>query len=278
MTTIASPELDTTTFVREFLARNRPVLVRDALADWPWAPPWDLDTLDSRFGHLRAATFDTLFGLRGLTSVGGFLSNHTGEAAGEDPPYLRWFSRQSEERFPWADEAFAALAKDWSAPDWLPSTGYVLPSAPDTLDPTLDGFPARGLFICGRGARTRLHVDPWGSDALLCQALGTKHVTMFAPASAADLTADGAVVDLAEPDDARFPNWRLAEPSFDELLHPGDAVFIPGGWYHTVVAQEDSVSLTWNFVHGSSADRFERFLAAGGGEDATIRYFLGDRS
>jgi hypothetical protein len=51
-------------------------------------------------------------------------------------------------------------------------------------------IPAKGIFICGSGGRTRLHVDPRVNDACLCQAAGNKRFIMFAP-EAGSLLSDG---------------------------------------------------------------------------------------
>jgi hypothetical protein len=41
-------------------------------------------------------------------------------------------------------------------------------------DPVTDRFPYRGLLIAARGARTRLHRDPFCTDAVVCQFHGVK--------------------------------------------------------------------------------------------------------
>lgn len=266
--------LDVGTFVDEFLTPGRPVLVREALAGCAWAPPWDLPTLTERFGDYRVPLYDTLFALQGLSTFRDYVAHYTGGAVTGTPPYLRWFTRQSPDRMPWADAAFTQLARDWSMPGWLPRSGYLFPASSETVDVTRDAFPAKGLFVCGRGGRTRLHADPWVSDACLCQTTGDKRVVMYPPAAGELLTTDdGSVVDLDAPDDQAFPRWREAEPAFDEVLHPGDAVFIPAGWYHTAIALDDSVSITWNFVHEVHEARFGRYLASGGDADPTVRFF-----
>jgi hypothetical protein len=88
MTTL-SGQLDADTFLHEYLIPGRPVLVRGTLADWTWAPPWDLGTLAERFGELRAPLYDTLFALRGLSTFGDYVQRHMGRAARGVPPYLR---------------------------------------------------------------------------------------------------------------------------------------------------------------------------------------------
>lgn len=273
----AVAELDRSTFVESFLASNKPVLVRSALSEWAAQPPWSLTALGERFGHHRVQLYDTLFALHSISTFGAYITSYTGPEQGSEPPYLRWFSRQSDKSLFWADRAFAALRNDWAMPSWLPDADYVFPRIASGVDATTDHLPARGIFVCGKGGRTRLHIDPWASDACLCQATGRKRVVMYPPAAAEVLTAGGEVVDLEHPDQKRFARWSEAVSEFDEVLHPGDAVFIPGGWWHTAVALDDSVSLTWNFVHESQEPRFARYLESGGDQDETVRYFLRQR-
>jgi ribosomal protein L16 Arg81 hydroxylase len=80
-------------------------------------------------------------------------------------------------------------------------------------------------------------------------------------------------VDLEQPDDPAFPRWRQVRPYLDVELAPGDCLYIPAGWPHAATTRTDSVSLTWNFVHGTHRVAFQRYLRAGGAQEATVRYF-----
>jgi hypothetical protein len=265
-------------FLDDHLRPGRPVVVRGTLNGWKVPPPWDLASLRERFGDYEVPLFDTLFELEELVTFADYVDTHTG--TGQDggtsiPPYLRWFTRQRQDQTITADDAFEQLADDWAMPSWLPEDDYVFPPADGRLDPTRDLFPAKGLFVCGTGGRTRLHVDPWASDACLCQAAGDKRFIMYPPETGALLTdGEGGTVDLDDPDDARFPRWREAVPVLDEVLSPGDAIFIPQGWYHTAVALQDSVSLTWNFTHRVHQERFEAYVRSGGDADPVVSYFI----
>lgn len=243
--------LSTDEFLTRFLAPRRPAVVRDALSDWRWAPEWRLERLVDRFGEHRVPLYDTLFSLRGLSTFGEYVSRYTGVDVAAVPPYLRWYARQSTDRMPWADAAFADLAADWTMPSWLPPSDYVFPRTTGPVDAARDPFPAKGLFVCGRGGHTRRHVDPWASDACLCQVTGSKHVVLYCPT----------------------PAQRRAVPEVDVVLRPGDCLYIPAGWPHAATALTDSVSITWNFVHQVHIADFERFLSAGGAADRTVKYF-----
>ena len=84
------------------------------------------------------------------------------------------------------------------------------------------------------------------------------------------------MVDLECPDETRFPHWREAQPDVDDVLEPGEVMFIPSGWTHHVETLTDSISLTYNFVHASTWPGFHRFLCSDipPAERALIDYFL----
>ena len=260
-------------FFEDHLRLNRPLIVRGALRSWSAEPPWSLDTLTDRFGDHPVPLYDTLFSLQRVSRFADYITAHTGPAVTGIPPYLRWFTKQSRDRMPWADAAFAELATDWTMPSWLPDADYIFPRTTGSVDAARQPFPARGLFVCGTGGRTRLHVDPWASDACLCQVTGSKRFVMYPPEAGAVLADPRSTVDLDRPDEARFPRWREAEPVLDEVLHPGDAIFIPAGWFHAATALSDSVSLTWNFVHRVHEQRFADYLRTGGAANPIVAYF-----
>ncbi|MET8234289.1 cupin-like domain-containing protein [Micromonospora sp. NPDC005298] len=267
--------IDQSEFIDTYLSRNRPFVARNCfLRSWSMAPPWQLDLLAQRFGHHRVPVFDTLFEMQRTVDFSEFVAMMEKRARGDEPvPYMRWYVRQRRFQMICADKAFEELAGDWSAPSWLPSTDYVFPAIRQDADPVRKSFPAKGLFICDAGGRTRLHVDPWASDAVLCQVTGEKRFVMYPPEAAEFLSDGDTLIDVENPDDVRFPRWRSIEPVVDATLSPGDAIFIPAGWYHTAVALTPSVSITWNFVHETNADRFAEYLRSGGDADPTVKYF-----
>ncbi|MBZ5723084.1 MAG: cupin-like domain-containing protein [Acidobacteriia bacterium] len=260
------------TFVSEYLRKNQPVIVTDAMRDWEALKRWTPDHLSKRFGHEQVQVYGDLFRLVGITSLSEYLTKYFGrsgtlaEGAPNFVPYVRWYSHLvADDRVPWADEVFQQIGDDWGRPYFFPSNSFVLPHcAPsDSIDPSRDWFPARGLFISAKGARTRLHADPWSSDALLCQAYGVKDFVMYDPAQAPYLTKGGRSVDVEAPDLQVFPDFPRARETARDKLQPGEILLVPAGWYHHFKSTSDSISLTWNFVHLCRLREFLSYLAAG---------------
>ena len=73
-------------------------------------------------------------------------------------------------------------------PSFMPRTGMLMPARPQ-VDAVDDLFPYRGVLVSARGARTRLHRDPFASDAVVCQFSGLKEVVLYRPERADELRA-----------------------------------------------------------------------------------------
>jgi hypothetical protein len=257
-------------FLRDHLTPGVPLVVHGGLSDWPVPPPWDSAFLVDAVGDLRVPLYDTLFTLVGLTTFSDYCERYLATDVDEPGPYLRWFASYSDRRLPWSDEAFAALSRSWHAPRWLPQSGFVFPDL--GADPVVDSFPAKALFFCGRGGMTSWHVDPWHSDAYLCQTLGTKRVVIYAPGTRAPADRDGLRSVIDEPPGTLPPGWP-ADPLVDVVLRPGDSVFIPQDHPHAVVATTASMSISWNFVHAARQQAFRELVAGGGVEDPGYRRY-----
>ncbi len=134
--------------------------------------------------------------------------------------------------------------------------------------------PLMSLWL-GNKSRVAAHFDYPRNIA--CCALGTRTFTVFPPEQLPnlyigpwDLTPAGqpiCMVDFHQPDLARFPKFEEAwsQALIAELL-PGDALYLPGMWWHHVEATED-VNILINYwwsdtpaVLGSPTDAFNHAL------------------
>jgi hypothetical protein len=260
-------------FVSQYLEKNRPIIVTGAMSGWKALSTWEPARFAREFGNERVQVYGDLFKLANIVPLSHYLEKYFGRngalvSAGRDVsvPYVRWYCHLSaESRVPWADEVFDRLATDWARPAFFPSDSFVLPFCRpgDSIDPSRDWFPARGLFISAQGARTRLHADPWCSDALLCQVYGKKDFVMYEPSQAPHLVCEDRTVDVESPDSAAFPTFGEARIAVRDTLVPGDILLVPAGWYHHFNTATDSISLTWNFVHESRRTQFLAYLERG---------------
>jgi ribosomal protein L16 Arg81 hydroxylase len=58
-----------------------------------------------------------------------------------------------------------------------------------------------------------------------------------------DATSMYAAIDADKPDLRRFPEWSDARV-IDVVVEPGEALFIPVGWWHHVRSLDVSISLS----------------------------------
>ena len=126
----------------------------------------------------------------------------------------------------------------------LPTGPYLPKFAAAHPLPLLDARVEPRIWI-GNAIVTPAHYD--NSRNLACVVAGRRRFTLFPPeqidnlhVGPIDFAPAGpciSLVDFADPDHARFPRFRAAfEHARAAELGPGDAIYIPTGWWHHVVS------------------------------------------
>ena len=283
ITRVSARELSAQRFLADYVRQNQPVVVTGALESWWRESDWAPGALGQRFGDELAQVYNNYFDILTTMPLKRYLSRYfSGSGSGKDAivPYIRWYTKLHDGQLCWADDIFSRLSNQWCAPSFVPSRDYLLPYTASQVitNPLTDRFPAKGLFISPRGARTSLHVDPWGSCAILCQLYGYKRWYLYAPDQAAYLGNSFGVVDVTRPDMKKFPEFPRATLTLDCVLAPGEAIYVPNGWFHQVECDSDAVSVTWNFVHCARASAMIEWLQNGrlSGVDQSILGFFYD--
>ncbi|MPC53870.1 HSPB1-associated protein 1 [Portunus trituberculatus] len=135
------------------------------------------------------------------------------------------------------------------------------------------GFPERGvgagtLWIGSAGANTPCHIDTYGCN-LIVQVLGRKRWVLFPECQSGLLSAtrvpyeESSIYSSAgfpRPSLQCHPKLASATP-YVITLHPGDTLFVPRHWWHSVENLDLAVSLnTWLEVPEDSAERVKEAL------------------
>lgn len=214
------------------------LVLTDAMADWPALARWGPE-------YFKATCGEALVEIMSGRS--------------RDPRYeINAYDHKSEVRFADYVEMVAAGGESndyylvanngfFDRPEMRPLYDDI--RFPEHLDPAqTDG---RVHFWFGpAGTVTPLHHDLM--NVLMAQVYGRKRVTLISPDQTHRLYNEIGVfseVDPEDPDYDRHPLYRDVEALRVDLA-PGEALFLPVGWWHHVRALDVSVTVTFtNFVH-----------------------------
>lgn len=194
-------------------------------------PKWDLESLLSRFADVKFRQEAVQWP---LSLYAQYLANNCDES----PLYL----------FDCSSEAMSTLRKEYSAPSIFQEDLFTL---------FQDCRPDHAWLIIGsKRSGSTFHKDPNYTSAWNAALSGRKLWVMFPPG----VTPPGVSTD-AEESEVTSPvgiaEWVLSgfyndATGFKEaqigITFPGECMYVPSGWWHTVINLDDSVALTQNFV------------------------------
>lgn len=228
-------------------APGRPVIVTDAMKDWP-AARWDFDFFRRSYGHKILPVGSSMTGAAHARWVR--LAEYLDYVEGRSNPLS---AMESERPF------YAYGYKPFRAhPELLSSfaTPYFLQNLYDRLPDGLRRALNPGWIMLGKaGTVSHLHQDFFATHTWFAQATGRKRFVLFSPADTPDLY--GGKVDPLAWDEARYPAFANATP-YECELRAGELLVLPASWWHHVVAEEPSITLSFEFV---TEENFGAFLA-----------------
>lgn len=220
-------------FFEEFYAANRPVVLTGLIDHWPALTKWSLDYLDEKVGNALVE-----------------LQAERGKAA----DYER--AKDNHKRGTRLRSVTAAMRKVDASNDFY-ITAYndtnnkiVLAKLWDDLGPVSILQPSGGrdgFFWMGpKGTLTPFHHDL--TNNLLVQVMGRKRCRLVPAWEVSRMKNSQHCFSDRSPAD-----WDEADPSLPPVLEctigPGDALFLPIGWWHHVEALDNSISMSFtNFA------------------------------
>jgi hypothetical protein len=233
--------LSTDEFVREYIAKNRPVIVADATKEWA-ARNWSIEFFEQMLAHeLIDVTDDGPFPV-GRMPFAEF-AQHVRVAAVETPSadgsieHLRYFRFRGQ-------PALERVRDQWRRPYFMPERIY---GYAEDLIKRREEYPAFGIFISPRGAASKLHVDGNRTNALITQLCGVKRCFLISPEDGRRLPpVQERVKKKARHLAVQRPDFHGIRPlEFD--VNPGETLIVPHSWFHEVHTLSTSISLTYNF-------------------------------
>ncbi|CAM4111314.1 Lysine-specific demethylase 8 [Pseudomonas reidholzensis] len=221
-------------FRQRYMRHGTPVVISDALHDWPL------------FSIGRQASLELFADLQGITRHGDYVKKTFSTE--------RDFRSTSMAEFVASLDAPATPSADGKPPAYMGNN--ILPTQlleqiryPDYFA-TSQFIPPR-IWIGPKGTLTPLHRDD--SDNLFAQVWGEKSFILAAPhyrealgcwATSPDGGLEGCDVDPRAPDPVRFPGSDAVH-FMEVVLQAGDLLFLPEGWFHQVESLATSLSVNF---------------------------------
>ena len=238
-------------FAREHLAgEGTPAIVTDAMGDWQ-ARDWTFQLFREKYGSK-------------IIQVSSALADNTKSRWVRLDEYIDYIehpetsplSQMSSPDRPFYAYAYKPFSKNAELRDAF-STPYFLEDWYQLLEePLLSILNPGWLLLGGKRTVSQLHQDFFSTHTWFAQVKGVKDFIVFPPTDSPYLY--GGAVDPQHPDLARFPLFERATAHHCQL-GPGEVLCLPADWWHHVVAVEESITLSFEFVN---ATNFNRFLTA----------------
>jgi hypothetical protein len=220
-------------FLEEHYAANRPVLLTDMCDDWPAGRLWSPDYLVTRMGD---AEVEVMSGRTSGSAVELDMDQHRTTMRFEDYVARVRAVEWSNDLYLVANNGL--LARDCAAPLWddLALDSRYL----DSMAPRRETF----FWYGPAGTVTWLHHDVM--NIVFHQVSGWKHFVLISPLATHRVSNSVGVYSDVDPlgaDPDRFPRFADVH-QLQVTVGPGEALFIPAGWWHYVTALETSISVS----------------------------------
>lgn len=219
-------------FVRRYVGRSRPVVLRGLTTGWLPPEQWTLDRMATQYGAARV--------IAAVLANGTLLDDAEGGAVFQRVPLREFIASLAESgtaghyvmapvsNFP------AALHEDYRVPAYCRGAAHLRAK----------------VWIGKAGTVTPVHRDV--PHNLHVHLTGRKRWLLFSPAQSSRLYPRGLFsampnfsrVDPERPDEHRFPRFE-GVTAIGGIIQPGETLFIPHGWWHHTRTLDDAVSLNF---------------------------------
>jgi hypothetical protein len=222
-------------FTERHVRRERPVVVRGGLSDWPPMRAWTLDYLKAACGERKVKV--------GVSKTGVYVNYADRLKVGVDPEIR--FADVIDNVFSPATGADKHRLHQEPLDSWGSLRDEATPIRYITRRVIL-----KNIWMASAGNVTKAHYDT--EDNVNVQLRGKKEFILY-PSSQLDALyprrpweymSNFSRVEIAAPDLARYPRFRDATP-MRAVLEPGDFLYIPIYWWHQVHTLEPSLNVNF---------------------------------
>ena len=230
-------------FERTYLLPRRPVVITDALQAWPALGRWTPQYFRDRFSNRTVNVGEN------HRALGPFIDEVLASTPANPAPYLH--NEDLGAVFPELTGDIQPLPS-YFRNNWL-NHDFRLD---DARFLTRVGKPE--FYLGGAGQSfPAVHYDYIHTHAFLMQLFGQKQYFVYAPDQTAFMYAApgdanrSLINNVEHPDLEKYPLFAQAR-GHTFTLDPGETLFIPSGWWHTVRIVTTSITVSVNLANGSN--------------------------
>lgn len=253
-------------FHQEYFLPERPVILRDHVADWEIMRTWTPQFFKERYPDRLVPTgrcfqFDKLMRMADYVDYMLSFDDAAGHVPNVEPPVFMegWYYLRENPKIHCPE-----LGDQYPLPRFFEKDIFKAWWFPSGADPR-----AAGILMAPKGGFTKLHYDQLATHSWNAHIVGRKRWVMISPdlIPKVDMKlmqgTPGYIpgTDARHPDLERFP-WYRDVPYFTGVAEPGDVVFIPAMWLHEVESLDHTISVTHNYLRANNLARYWKMYLA----------------
>ncbi|KAG2520976.1 hypothetical protein JM16_006507 [Phytophthora kernoviae] len=234
-------------FKRDFEGPNVPVIIEDAIDEWPAMEKWT-------DGYLAEVCNGLTFYAGGFQFAMDKYFKYARTLVDDQPLFV--FDKEFAAKVP-------QLAEDYTVPKYFQEDYFALLGEENRPN-------YRWLIIGPKKSGSGFHIDPNATNAWNGVIRGSKKWIMFPPGQVPPgihPSEDGSEVSAPVSLMEWFVTFYKEVQKLPAHLKPlegicreGETMFVPHGWWHTVLNIEESVAMTQNFVSSGNVKSVLQFL------------------